>query len=228
MYFKSDTFLPGNGLSFSYQIANCSRLYEQEYGYLRSPGWPDIYPHNMDCIMVLKAPQNSSISFFFNNFDVESHSNCGFDYVEIRNGSTADSQLIGRFCGQALPSPIFPHFNQLYLRFKSDFSAARDGFDATWTSSPHGCGGILYGDHGSFSSPEYPGSYPNNTHCEWSIKAPRGRVVTITFAQISIDDPGDCQNNFLKLYDGPDTSSPPVGPYCGVGLEDSRSIAYSK
>ncbi|MEQ2181736.1 hypothetical protein GOODEAATRI_014560, partial [Goodea atripinnis] len=78
------------------------------------------------------------------------------------------------------------------------------------------CGGILYGDHGSFSSPEYPGSYPNNTHCEWSIKAPRGRVVTITFAQISIDDPGDCQNNFLKLYDGPDTSSPPVGPYCGV------------
>ncbi|XP_047205867.1 cubilin [Girardinichthys multiradiatus] len=216
MYFKSDTFLPGNGLSFSYQIANCSRLYEQEYGYLRSPGWPDIYPHNMDCIMVLKAPQNSSISFFFNNFDVESHSNCGFDYVEIRNGSTADSQLIGRFCGQALPSPIFPHFNQLYLRFKSDFSAARDGFDATWTSSTHGCGGILYGDHGSFSSPEYPGSYPNNTHCEWSVKAPRGRVVTITFAQISIDDPGDCQNNFLKLYDGPDTSSPPVGPYCGV------------
>ncbi|MED6286585.1 hypothetical protein CHARACLAT_007536, partial [Characodon lateralis] len=82
MYFKSDTFLPGNGLSFSYQIANCSRLYEQEYGYLRSPGWPDIYPHNMDCIIVLEAPQNSSISFFFNNFDVESHSNCGFDYVE--------------------------------------------------------------------------------------------------------------------------------------------------
>lgn len=46
--------------------------------------------------------------------------------------------------------------------------------------------------------------------------APRGRVVTVTFNQISIDDPGDCQNNFLKLYDGPDTSSQFVGPYCGV------------
>ncbi|XP_017157244.1 cubilin-like [Poecilia reticulata] len=134
----------------------------------------------------------------------------------IRNGSTADSQLIGKFCGQTLPNPIFPQSNQLYLRFKSDFSTARDGFDATWTSSPHGCGGILYGDHGSFSSPNYPGSYPNNTHCEWSIKAPRGHVVTITFALFSIDDPGNCQNNFLKLYDGPDTSSAPVGPYCGV------------
>uniref|UniRef100_A0A3Q2TAZ9 Cubilin n=1 Tax=Fundulus heteroclitus TaxID=8078 RepID=A0A3Q2TAZ9_FUNHE len=216
IHFRSDSFLPGNGLSFSYQIANCSRVYEQEYGYLRSPGWPDIYPHNMDCIIILKAPQNSSISFFFNYFDVESHSNCEFDYVEIRNGSTADSQLIGRFCGQTLPSPIFPQSNQLYLRFKSDYSAARDGFDATWTSSAHGCGGILYGDHGSFTSPNYPGSYSNNTLCEWSIKAPRGHVVTITFAHISIDDPGDCQNNFLKLYDGPDTTSLPVGPYCGV------------
>lgn len=79
-----------------------------------------------------------------------------------------------------------------------------------------GCGGILHGNHGSFSSPNYPGTYPNNTNCVWDIKAPRGRVVTITFDQISIDDPGDCQSNFLKLYDGRDDSLPPVGPYCGM------------
>ncbi|XP_029134023.2 cubilin [Labrus bergylta] len=216
IHFKSDAFVAGNGLSFTQQIAGCSRTYEQEYGYLKSPGWPDIYPHNMDCTIVLKAPQNSYISFFFNNFDLESHTDCGFDYLEIRNGSTADSPLIDRYCGNTVPSPIFPQSNQLYLRFKSDFSSARDGFEATWTSSPQGCGGILFGDHGSFSSPNYPGTYPNGTHCEWSIKAPRGRVVTVTFAQISIDDPGDCQNNFLKLYDGPDSSSAPVGPYCGL------------
>uniref|UniRef100_A0AAQ4PGY7 Cubilin n=1 Tax=Gasterosteus aculeatus aculeatus TaxID=481459 RepID=A0AAQ4PGY7_GASAC len=216
VHFKSDTFMTGNGLMLSYQIASCSRTYEQEYGYLKSPGWPDIYPHNMDCTVILKAPHNSSISFFFNYFDVESHSHCGFDYLEIRDGGEADSPLIGRFCGNTLPSPIFTPSNLLYLRFKSDFSAARDGFDATWTSSPHGCGGTLYGDHGSFSSPNYPATYPNSSHCEWGIEAPRGRVVTITFAQISIDDTGDCQDNFLKLYDGPDATSPPAGPFCGV------------
>ncbi|XP_070842448.1 cubilin [Chaetodon trifascialis] len=216
VHFKSDNFVTGNGLSFTYKIASCSRIYEQEYGYLKSPGWPDIYPHNIDCTIILKAPQNSYISVFFNNFDVESHSNCEFDYLEIRNGSTVDSPLIDRICGSTLPSPIFSQFNLLYIRFKSDFSHARDGFEATWTSSPHGCGGTLYGDHGSFSSPNYPGTYPNGSHCEWGIVATRGHVVTITFAQISIDDPGDCQHNFLKLYDGPDTSSLPVGPYCGV------------
>lgn len=74
----------------------------------------------------------------------------------------------------------------------------------------------MYGDHGSFTSPNYPGTYSNGTYCEWGIRAPSGRVVTVTFNQISIDDPGDCQNNYLKLYDGPDSSSPPVGPYCGA------------
>ncbi|XP_037612385.1 cubilin [Sebastes umbrosus] len=216
MDFRSDTFMAGNGLSVTYQIASCSRTYEQEYGYLKSPGWPDLYPHNVDCAIILKAPPNNYISFFFNSFNVESHSQCQFDYLEIRNGSTADSQLIGRFCGSTLPSPVFPRSNLLYLRFKSDASLVHAGFEATWTSSANGCGGTLYGDHGSFSSPNYPGTYPNGTNCEWGITAPRGRVVTITFAQISIDDPGDCQNNFLKLYNGPDASSPPVGPYCGV------------
>lgn len=78
-----------------------------------------------------------------------------------------------------------------------------------------GCGGVLYGDHGSFASPNYPGTYPNSSHCEWAIRAPRGRLLTVTFAQIYIDDPGSCQNNYLKLYDSPDASGQPVGPYCG-------------
>ncbi|CAG5895667.1 unnamed protein product [Menidia menidia] len=216
VHFKSDMFMEGNGLRFTYRIANCSRTYEQEYGYFKSPGWPDVYPHNSDCVIILKAPQGSYISLFFNNFDLESHTNCQYDYLEVRNGSTAESPMIGRFCGSSLPSPIFPQSGLLYLRFKSDFSHSRDGFDATWTSSPHGCGGTLYGDHGSFASPNYPGTYPNATHCEWGIVAPRGRVVTVTFYQLSIDDRGDCLNNFLKLYDGPNNSSLPVGPYCGM------------
>uniref|UniRef100_H3C1W8 CUB domain-containing protein n=1 Tax=Tetraodon nigroviridis TaxID=99883 RepID=H3C1W8_TETNG len=215
VHFKSDAYMTGNGLNLTFQVAGCSRNFEQEFGYLKSPGWPEVYPHDLDCIILLKAPQNSSISLFFNSFDVESHPSCQFDYLEIRNGSTADSPLIQRLCGSTIPDPVFPQSNHLYLRFKSDFSMARDGFEVTWTSSPHGCGGALYGDHGSFTSPNYPGTYPNGSHCEWSVTAPRGRLPTVTFAQIYIDDPGSCQNNYLKLYDGPDASSQPVGPYCG-------------
>ncbi|KTF87440.1 hypothetical protein cypCar_00025640 [Cyprinus carpio] len=214
--FKSEVFMTGNGFSLTYQVAGCSRVYEQEYGYLKSPGWPDIYSHNLECSIVLQAPQNSAISLFFTSFDVENHPSCNFDYLEVRNGSTATSPLLGKYCGSTLPNPVFPGSSQLFLYFKSDFTTARNGFEITWTSSPQGCGGVLYGDHGSFTSPNYPGTYANGTSCEWGIRAPSGRVVTVTFNQISIEDPGDCENNFLKLYDGPDANSPVVGPYCGL------------
>ncbi|XP_065114614.1 cubilin [Paramisgurnus dabryanus] len=214
--FKSDIFMAGNGFSLTYQVAGCSRVYEQEYGYLKSPGWPDIYPENIECNIVLQAPQNSSISLFFTSFDLESHPSCTYDYLEVRNGSTATSPLLGKYCGSMLPNPVFPGTNQLFLHFKSDFAMSRNGFEITWTSSPQGCGGVLYGDHGSFTSPNYPGTYANGTSCEWGIRAPSGRVVTVTFNQISIDDPGDCQNNYLKLYNGPNADSPVVGPYCGL------------
>lgn len=79
-----------------------------------------------------------------------------------------------------------------------------------------GCGGTLYGDSGSFTSPGYPGTYPNNTHCQWAVTAPAGRHITISFYFISIDDPGDCVHNYLILYDGPDGNSPFSGPYCGT------------
>ncbi|XP_053714419.1 cubilin isoform X1 [Synchiropus splendidus] len=216
LHFKSDSFMTGNGLKLNYQIAGCSRTYEQEYGYLRSPGWPDVYPHDLECSIVLKAPPNHTISLFFSSFDVEYHSSCQFDSLEVRNGSTATAPLLARLCGSTLPNPVFPKTNQLFLHFSSDFVGARNGFAATWTSSPHGCGGTLYGDHGTFASPNYPGTYPNMTHCEWAIKAPRGRVVTVTFNQISIDDPGSCQSSYLMLYDGPSATSRPVGPYCGM------------
>uniref|UniRef100_W5MX16 Cubilin n=1 Tax=Lepisosteus oculatus TaxID=7918 RepID=W5MX16_LEPOC len=214
--FKSDEYMNGNGFSLTYQIASCSRVYEQAFGYLKSPGWPDMYPHNIECEIILHAPENNSISLFFNSFDLETHTSCAYDFLEIKNGSTSSAPLLGRYCGQTLPSPVFPMSNLLYLHFKSDFSNARNGFEITWTSTPTGCGGVLYGDHGSFASPNYPGTYNNGTDCEWTITAPVGRVVTVTFFYINIDDPGDCQNNYLKLYDGPNSNTQPIGPYCGV------------
>lgn len=65
-------------------IPGCNRTYEQEFGYLKSPGWPEVYPHSIDCITILKAPLNHSISLFFDAFALESHSNCQFDYLEVK------------------------------------------------------------------------------------------------------------------------------------------------
>ncbi|XP_069815839.1 cubilin [Dendropsophus ebraccatus] len=213
--FTSQEYLSGNGLSFTYQTSNCSREYNQSFGYLKSPSWPQSYPRRVECEVVLRAPENHSISLFFHSFHLEAFG-C-YDYLEVRNGSSRHSPLLGQYCGTALPDPIFPKNNLLHLLFKSDVLTSGNGYEITWTSSPKGCGGTFSGDHGSFTSPGYPASYSNNTDCEWTISAPLGRAVAISFAAFSIDDPGDCGRNYLQIYEGAAPTSPPIRTLCGAG-----------
>ncbi|XP_044150585.1 LOW QUALITY PROTEIN: cubilin [Bufo gargarizans] len=214
--FKSQEFVSGNGLSFIYQISNCSREYNQSFGYLKSPGWPGSYPNKVECDIILRAPENHSISLFFHSFHLEKVGSTCYDYLDVRNGSSRDSPLLGTYCGNSLPNPIFHRNNLLHLFFKSDIITSREGYEIIWTSSPAGCGGTLFGDHGSFTSPEYPASYSNNTDCEWTIAAPSRRAVSISFDAFSMDDPGDCEKNFLRIYNGPDPTSPLIRTFCGL------------
>ncbi|XP_072010324.1 cubilin [Engystomops pustulosus] len=213
--FKSQEFVSGNGLTFTYQIANCSREYNQSFGYLKSPGWPGSYPNKLECDIILRAPEKHSISLFFHSFHLEDISSTCYDFLEVRNGSTRDSPLLATLCGNTLPNPIFPKNNILHLFFKSDIITSKDGYEITWTSSPTGCGGTLFGDHGSFTSPEYPASYGNNTDCEWKVAAPSGRTISLGFPAFTIDDPGNCEKNYLRIYDGPDAASTLLRTLCG-------------
>lgn len=54
---------------------------------------------------------------------------------------------------------------------------------------------------GTLSSLGYPGTYPNNTVCEWEISVPRGSRIHFRFAELDIEN-RDCQVNYLRLYDG--------------------------
>ncbi|XP_006894385.1 PREDICTED: cubilin-like [Elephantulus edwardii] len=224
--FKSDIFNTDSRIGFTYQIADCNREYKRAFGNLKSPGWPDSYNSDLDCSIRLTAPQNHSISLFFHSFGVEESNECIHDFLEVRNGSDSSYPLLGKYCGTLLPNPIFSQNNELYLRFKSNGDISNRGYEIIWTSSPSGCGGTLYGDSGSFTSPGYPDTYPNSTHCEWTISAPAGRAVTVSFYFVSINDPGDCVQNYLRLYDGPDANYPFTGPYCGADTEIAP-VAFS-
>ncbi|XP_051007258.1 cubilin [Acomys russatus] len=214
--FRSHVLNTNSRAHFTYQIADCNREYNETFGHLESPGWPQHYDNNLDCTIILRAPQNHSISLFFYWFNLEDSAQCTHDFLEVRNGSNSSSPLIDKYCGSLLPSPIFFHSNEVYLQFHTNDAGTSSGYDIIWTSSPSGCGGILLGDHGTFTSPNFPDAYPNNTHCEWTIIAPSGRPVSVGFFFLTIEPPGGCAHNYLILYNGPDDSSPPFGPLCGL------------
>jgi tolkin protein len=55
-----------------------------------------------------------------------------YDYIEVRDGGSADSALIGTYCGYKMPEDIKSTGNQLYVKFVSDGSVQKAGFAATF------------------------------------------------------------------------------------------------
>lgn len=63
---------------------------------------------------------------------LESHHSCHYDYVEVRNGDSINSPVIGRFCGNSRPPPIHSSGSSLHVTFVSDGYKNFDGFFATF------------------------------------------------------------------------------------------------
>lgn len=63
---------------------------------------------------------------------LESHHSCHYDYVEVRDGDGIDSRVIGRFCGNSRPPPVYSSGSSLHVLFVSDGYKNFDGFFATF------------------------------------------------------------------------------------------------
>ncbi|NOQ27572.1 MAG: T9SS type A sorting domain-containing protein [Bacteroidales bacterium] len=75
---------------------------------------------------------NKFISVNFLSFDVESHSFCDYDKLQIYNGLTTEDELIGEYCGTSSPGNITANNSDgaLTFVFISDISDIRSGWKA--------------------------------------------------------------------------------------------------
>ncbi|XP_062989331.1 deleted in malignant brain tumors 1 protein-like [Elgaria multicarinata webbii] len=183
----------------------CGGYLTYDSGSFSSPFYPGNYPNNADCVWTIINYNNLNIKLTFASIDME----CFNDYVEIYDGYVY-SHLLGRYCSSPTKT-FYSTSNVLTVRFFSDSSATRRGFHATY-SSVYGtfpCGGYLTYDSGSFSSPFYPGNYPNNADCVWTIINYNNLNIKLTFASIDTD----CLNDYVEIYDGY-LYLRPIGRYC--------------
>ncbi|XP_061178089.1 cubilin-like [Saccostrea echinata] len=205
------------GFSLKYEIANCNRTFTGTGGKIFSPGWPGNYPRNTYCEISISAPAGTFVTLYFNFFHIEPHSRCRYDYLEVRNGSSALSPVIGQLCGNTIPNPVFATGNSLWMSLVTDSSVSHRGYDITWTASTSGmgCGGNISGINGSLTSPNYPGNYTERHSCRWFITAPARRVITVRFADINILGSPDCSRAYVEVHNGNTDVSPSFGKYCG-------------
>lgn len=72
---------------------------------------------------------------------------------------------------------------------------------------------------GNFSSPQYPGSYPNNIRCHWTIRLPAGYRVKVFILDLGLEEPNSltrtCDFDHLAAFDGASEEAQLLGKWCG-------------
>ncbi len=227
--FSSDESIAHEGFSVSYVLLDessvCGGNYHTTTGVVRSPGFPDNYGRGRECTWVITVGRGQQIMLNFTVFDMENHTDCEYDHLEIRNGGHLTSPLIGRYCGNQVPSRVTSFSNQLYLHFRSDNSVSARGFEAFWDGTATGCGGVITSATGSLASPNYPMPYHHNADCQWEIRISAGSKIQFVFIDVDLEQSDDCGYDYVELYDGhPAATSASLGKFCNPGVHD---IVYS-
>uniref|UniRef100_A0A8C6VXR1 Neuropilin n=1 Tax=Nothobranchius furzeri TaxID=105023 RepID=A0A8C6VXR1_NOTFU len=141
--FVSDYAHQGAGFSLRYEIYKtgsefCFRNFTSPSGMIESPGFPDKYPHNLECSYMIIAPPHMDITLTFLTFDLENdplmvgEGDCKYDWLEVWDGLPQASPLIGRYCGTKIPPEIQSSSGLLSLSFHTDMAVAKDGFSARY------------------------------------------------------------------------------------------------
>ncbi|XP_019738366.1 bone morphogenetic protein 1-like isoform X6 [Hippocampus comes] len=136
--FRSSSSWVGKGFSAIYE-AVCGGEVVRDSGQIQSPNYPDDYHSNKMCVWKVTVAEGYEVGLAFQSFELETHDSCAYDYVEVRDGGSARSPLLGRFCGCDKPDNIKSSTNQLWLKFASDVSVNKAGFSATFFKEMDEC-----------------------------------------------------------------------------------------
>ncbi|XP_073514031.1 embryonic protein UVS.2-like [Phyllobates terribilis] len=199
-----------------YQCGLCRGLLSNSSGSIISPNYPDSYPSNTTCTWLIRLPSNQ-IFLQFSAFDVQASPDCASDYLRVYDGVNRSAPLLlDRSCGAGqLPSMISTGGTML-IDFISDGGMEAPGFSSSYSTV--NCGALLTSPTGVVTSPMYPATYPASAECAWVINAPDGFAVSLNVTEFNVEYKKTCTFDYLLVFNGPMTTSPLIGRYCGKGI----------
>ncbi|XP_041637564.1 neuropilin-2a isoform X1 [Cheilinus undulatus] len=210
-------------------VTECGGVLDaSEAGYITSPGYPLEYPPHQNCHWIITAPEPSQrIVLNFNpHFEIE-RLDCKYDFIEIRDGTSDNADVLGRYCSNIAPAPIISSGPSLQIRFVSDYAHQGAGFSLRYEIFKTGsefCFRNFTSSSGMIESPGFPDKYPHNLECSYMIIAPPHMDITLTFLTFDLEnDPllvgeGDCKYDWLDVWDGLPQVAPLIGRYCGTKI----------
>ncbi|KAJ3594474.1 hypothetical protein NHX12_003781, partial [Muraenolepis orangiensis] len=191
--FHSDRHVAHRGFNLGYRKDMCGGVLTGLSGLISSPVYPREYSNNADCSWTIHASNGSTVSLVFMDFQLENNEGCNFDF---------EGAYLGKYCGGDSPPDTVTTSNQLLVVFKSDFNVGGQGFKAYYYSGE--CQQVLSAGSGNFSSPHFPGMYPNNVNCHWTVILAAGYRIKLFFPLVELEDRNSLTDDYdsVAVYDG--------------------------
>ncbi|XP_071972592.1 embryonic protein UVS.2-like [Engystomops pustulosus] len=126
--FSSDSSVAGVSFKASYSSVQCGGTYYLPERIITTPGYPNSYRPNLNCIYTITALVGKRVSLTVSDFQIEAGWFCMYDSLEATDGTVN----YGPFCGSERVPVITSRGNILKLTFVSDINEQRKGFRASY------------------------------------------------------------------------------------------------
>lgn len=191
---------------------------------INTPNYPNIPHPHIECVWTVIVPSGELIQVdFIERFDVTNSKECDQEYVEIRDGGTANGNVIGKFCGK-MPPTQYSTSNMLSIKYYTDIVVPMNGFKANITLAK--CGGFYRSESGIIQSTNYPGlgGYEKNSVCEYHLIGRSGSAMNLTFIDMNLPYAENCSTtDHIEIYsivqantNSNDSTMDEIGRYCGL------------
>ncbi|XP_021927790.1 cubilin [Zootermopsis nevadensis] len=211
------------GFRLEWIVDGCGGNLKKSFGQLTSPGYPRNFPDNTDCEWTITVDWGHSVELTVEDFSLSQTSECYSGSVTIYSGTDDSGLQLSQLCHPSKNVVLTSSGNSMFVRLKIGFVYGGKGFKASYKTVNSKCGGKFTMPVGSIHSPNYPGNYDNNLDCQWLIDVDKNFVILFAFADIDMPTL-DCEDNFVKVYDGNSTDSTQLYYYCNDSLSASNNF----
>ncbi|XP_014245719.1 cubilin-like isoform X2 [Cimex lectularius] len=184
---------------------------------LKSPGYPGLYPKNLNCVWVINAELGKRIKFTVYTLDIKSDENCNQDYLQFTEDST--QAVLARLCNSNIPRPIVSSWHKASVLFYTNNIPFYEGkgFHLFYQQidGPLNKGSTLKDPEGNISFTSFDLETMPYFYFMWKLDMPEDIKIILEFNKFSIENCTSSKPENLEVYDGPDTDAPLIGRWCG-------------
>ncbi|XP_060802249.1 suppressor of lurcher protein 1 [Amyelois transitella] len=209
--------IPGLGPAVSATTSSCHKMFRSDKsktGKLTSPQYPAPYPQKTQCDYDFLARGRERVRLVFEDFSLqrmtENIIDCeSMDALDVFLYVDGRQEKMASFCGNDIPKPIMSNGPKLSIRFRGIYSSRYSrGFKIAYSFvEDYGittgsqllefpCAFVFNSSErgrGVVTSPNYPGTYPRDTECNYFFYGNDNERVHLHFSYFDVEGVLPCE-----------------------------------